>query len=351
MADDNNKHLTPVWIVYVDGTRLDTVHEGSLQRIVIDDKLNNVGTATLEFDSSAVKIRDTGTFSLESEVSIHLGYKDDCELVFTGEVTDFEIKLNEYDHDQLIVKCSNCLYKLKNATQSISFESKSLSDILKEKIENYSLTANIDSFGTTKLFTVENLISDYDYIMTAAKNYGKSVYAYESDVYIKDEITINKNDVIMEWGKSLILFNGTESLSDQLSECTFTGWDENKCESITGTATLNDIPLKVGGSKTWEDNSKGAGGKWKSIFTSDDLFDNDDAKNRAIGYLMNKSFNYQTCIAKCEGNYNVHPGMRVTMKYVGEKFSGEYIADRVIHEFSTVNGYTTQIFGKRNTTE
>ena len=47
-----NKHLTPVWIVYVDGKRLDTDHEGALERIVIDDKLNGVGTGVLEFDSS-----------------------------------------------------------------------------------------------------------------------------------------------------------------------------------------------------------------------------------------------------------------------------------------------------------
>ena len=48
----NNKHLTPVWIVYVDGNRLDIAHEGALQRIIVDDKLNDVGVATLEFDTS-----------------------------------------------------------------------------------------------------------------------------------------------------------------------------------------------------------------------------------------------------------------------------------------------------------
>ena len=46
-----NKHLTPVWIVYVDGERLDPMYEGALERIVIDDKLNGVGTGVLEFDS------------------------------------------------------------------------------------------------------------------------------------------------------------------------------------------------------------------------------------------------------------------------------------------------------------
>ena len=39
-----NKHLTPVWIVYVDGKRLDTDHEGALERIVIDDRSRNRGT-------------------------------------------------------------------------------------------------------------------------------------------------------------------------------------------------------------------------------------------------------------------------------------------------------------------
>ena len=64
-----NKHLTPVWIVYVDGERLDPMYEGALERIVIDDKLNGVGTGVLEFDSSMIKIRDSGTFSLEKMLS------------------------------------------------------------------------------------------------------------------------------------------------------------------------------------------------------------------------------------------------------------------------------------------
>ena len=36
-----NKHLTPVWIVYVDGKRLDTDHEGALGQI---ERSRNRGT-------------------------------------------------------------------------------------------------------------------------------------------------------------------------------------------------------------------------------------------------------------------------------------------------------------------
>lgn len=132
--ENHNKHLTPVWIVYVDGKRLDTDHEGALKKIVVDDKLNDVGMATLLFDTSYTKVRQTGTFSLESEVSIHLGYKDDCEQVFVGDVTEFIPEFNEYGHEQLKVVCKNCLYKLQNAHRALSFESKLLSDVLMEPV-------------------------------------------------------------------------------------------------------------------------------------------------------------------------------------------------------------------------
>ena len=36
------------------------------------------------------------------------------------------------------------------------------------------------------------------------------------------------------------------------------------------------------------------------------------------------------------------------MKYVGESYSGEYIANHVIHEFSVYGGYTTTVYLKRN---
>lgn len=348
---DNNKHLTPVWIVYVDGKRLDTDHEGALKKIVVDDKLNDVGMATLLFDTSYTKVRQTGTFSLESEVSIHLGYKDDCEQVFVGDVTEFIPEFNEYGHEQLKVVCKNCLYKLQNAHRALSFESKVLSDVLKERLDVYKIKSDIDSFGTTKNYFVESQITDFDFIMESASKYGKTVYAYDSKVYIKDEVTISNDEVILEWGKSLIYFKGKESLKYQLTSCTFVGWDKKKCEAITGTSTLSDISLKVGGSKTWEKNSKGADGVWETTIIENDLFDNEDAKNRAKGYLQNLSMTYQTGECKCEGNYRIHPGMRVSVKYVGDYYSGEYIANHVIHEFSVYGGFTTTVYVKRNMTE
>lgn len=351
MSEDMNKHLTPVWIVYVDGKRLDTDHEGALQKIYVNDVLDAVGYCTLEFDTSMFKVADAGTIILGSEVAVHMGYKDDCDQVFVGDVTDFETQYNEYGHEQLLITVKNCLHRLENSIRALTFESKSPSDIINEILDSCSISGEIDSFGVSKSFTAQIQKSDYEYVKNYAEKYGKTVYAYDSKVYVKDEVTISEDDIILEWGKSLINFSGHESLKKQMSSCTYIGWDMNACKGITGTARLSDLPLKVGGEKTWEDNSNVGVGKWECVISADDLYDNDDAKERAIGKLLNSSFEYQTGVAKCEGNYRIHPGMRVNIKYVGAKFSGEYIANRVEHTISTTGAFLTTVYVKRNATE
>ena len=86
------------------------------------------------------------------------------------------------------------------------------------------------------------------------------------------------------------------------------------------------------------------------MFSADDVYDSEDAKQRAAGYLQNRSMEYQTGTVKCEGNRHIFPGMRVMIKNVGDYFSGEYIAERVVHELSVSRGFTTEVYVKRNMT-
>ena len=84
------------------------------------------------------------------------------------------------------------------------------------------------------------------------------------------------------------------------------------------------------------------------MFSADDVYDSEDAKQRAAGYLQNRSMEYQTGTVKCEGNRHIFPGMRVMIKNVGDYFSGEYIAERVVHELSVNRGFKTEVYVARN---
>lgn len=345
---DENKTLTPVWICYVDGKRLDTKHEGALKHIQVDDTLNGIGVCTLLFDTSAEKLLELGSLSLESEVSVHLGYKDDVEEVFDGEITGFSPKFVQGGHEMVEVICSNAMYKLAHGTHFISTENKACSENIKDIIDAYSLSAELDTFGATFEFDNIHGLTDFDYVKECCQKYGKDFYAYGTKIYVKDNIQVRSDDVIFEWGKSLIEFYPKQNLSELYSEVNVVGWDPSKCEGITGNAKIADVPVKVGGSNDFTKVSKGGNGMWVHNIVDKSIFDNDDAKNVALGVLQKNSFKFMTAYGKSEGTYKLVPGMHVNIKYVGKVFEGEYIAERVLHNFDILNGYTTSFFLKRN---
>jgi phage protein D len=346
MAD--NKHLTPVAIMYVDGQRLDVEHEGCLREIVIKDMLNGISSFHLVFDTAYTKLADKDLISLESEISIHLGYKDDVEEVFVGDVLRKQALCSEYGTEQYEVSGCNVLHRLKHGEHSVHYEKMTPSAIIKKMIENFSLKAEVDDFGVEAEFSSNDGRSAYDYLLYAANRYGKEFFADKDTIYVANEISIRNDEIILEWGKSLVAFESLLSLKRLLSRYDYVGWDVLKGESFTGGAALEDLPLKVGGDKNWTQVSKGGSGKFTGLVSDMSIADTADAKERAKGILQKNSFWFSQARAKTEGNYKIRPGMRVTLKMIGSKFDGEYIAEEVLHKFNYSDGYTTTVGLKRN---
>lgn len=343
---DENKNLTPVWIAYVDGKRLSTDYEGALRKIYINDRLDFIGSASLLFDISAVVFDNDDTFVLGSEVSIHLGYKDDVEEVFVGEVTEFAPRFEEYNAPSMEVKIQTKLNELKKGHKCKSFENKTPASIIKDIVSKYDLTPDVEEFGPENIYTEQYNLTDYDYITYLADKYGKFIYCYNNTVYVKTEISPTNDDVVLEWGKTLISARTEMDIKKQLSAVTATGWDVMKCEGFT--ATMKDVPLKIGGDYCWEDNSRGYDPRKVEQLSSEDFADETDAMDVAKAVILKRSLQFQTCEAKTEGNYHIRPGNRITIKYLGKESDGEYLVSSVEHTFNVQEGYFTTCHLKRN---
>ena len=343
-----NKTLTPTWIAYVDGARLGWKHEGALKSIRIHDGLNSIGTASLVFDLPATDFDNDDEFSEGSEVSVHLGYKDDVEEVFSGEVTGFVPRVGEYGAPQMEVQIETKLHRLDKGIRSKAFESKTTAQIIKEIITNHNLKAEVEEFGPKHNYTEQRNITDYDYITQLACKYGKAVWCQGNTVYVKTEITPSDDDVILEWGKSIISARAKTSMTKQLSAATCTGWSIMDCRGFAATATMKDIPLKIGGEYSWEDNSKGYDPKKIEQITTEEIIDEEDAAAVAKAYIQNRSFKFQSCDIKTQGNYHIKPGNRLTVKYIGKQSDGEYLIESVEHTLDMQEGFITKCHLIRN---
>ena len=343
-----NKTLTPTWIAYVDGARLGWKHEGALKSIRIHDRLSSIGTASLVFGMSALDFDNDDVFSEGSEVSVHLGYKDDVEEVFSGEVTGFVPRFGEYGAPQMEVQIETKLHRLDKGIRAKAFESKTTAQIIKEIITNHNLKAEVEEFGPKHNYTEQRNITDYDYITQLACKYGKTVWCQGNTVYVKTEITPSDDDVILEWGKSIISARAKTSMTKQLSAATCTGWSIMDCRGFAATATMKDIPLKIGGEYSWEDNSKGYDPKKIEQITTEEIIDEEDAAAVAKAYIQNRSFKFQSCDIKTQGNYHIKPGNRLTVKYIGKQSDGEYLIESVEHTLDMQEGFITKCHLIRN---
>ena len=346
MADDK-KHLVPMFIIYADGARLDTEHEGAVRRIRVSDRLDGIGRCVIEFGHPAAALLEKGAIVPESAVDVHLGYKDECGKVFGGEVTGLEYGYSEHCGEYLRVTVSGRLHRLRNAVRSMSYERKTAGGFVTEMLDRYGLKADVEDFGPEREVSVHHLESDWDVLIEHAKRYGRSVYEQDGTVYIKNEITVSQEDIVLEFGKSMISFRVKECLAAQISKCTYTGWNMTKAEEITGSAEVGEVPVKAGGGTSWSDEARILPGMWESVIDSQGVTDAEDARNRALGELQNASMEWQRAEVRCEGDHRIRPGMRVTLKYVGERFSGEYVAERVEHEFG-IDGFITEVHLRRN---
>jgi hypothetical protein len=156
------------------------------------------------------------------------------------------------------------------------------------------------------------------------------------------------DEIIYEWGKSLIHFNADETIRSQVSGSTLIGWDTRKNKGFSGKKTIADVEQKTGGTKDWTKISNGGNGKWNTFDLDYSLIDQKDAEEQAQSRLRESSYEYIRAEGSGEGNNKLLAGMPVMLKMVGAAYTGEYIAENVTHEFSLEEGYITGFGLKRN---
>ena len=206
----------------------------------------------------------------------------------------------------------------------------------------------MEEFGPEYNYIEQTSYTDHGYIMYLTGKYGKTVYCHGNTVHVKTEIAPTDDDVVLEWGKTIISARTRTDLAAQLSAVTVTGWDMKKCTGFTATATMKDVPLKIGGEYSWEDNVKGYDPHKVEQLSSSSFTDEKDALEVARSVLLSRSMQFQSCEARTEGNSRIRPGNRLTVKYLGKHSDGEYLVYSVEHDFSVQDGYFTTCHLRRN---
>jgi hypothetical protein len=156
----DNKHLVPICIIYVDGVRLSTACEGAFRSVKAFDVMNKISECFISFDWQDLGDENAKDFPFNANVSVHLGYKDDVNEVFNGEITAQKISHSQYSPSIYTVKVSSLLHHLNHGMHKRTFENKTPSQGIKDILSRYNLQA--DSARHDFLVTDTGRVHGYD---------------------------------------------------------------------------------------------------------------------------------------------------------------------------------------------
>jgi phage protein D len=156
----DNKHLVPTCIIYVDGVRLSTACEGAFRSVKVFDVMNKISECFISFDRQDLGDENAKDFPFNANVSVHLGYKDDVNEVFNGEITAQKISHSQYSPSMYTVKVSSLLHHLNHGMHKRTFENKTPSQGIKDILSRYNLQADSARH--------DFLVTDTGHVLTSA---------------------------------------------------------------------------------------------------------------------------------------------------------------------------------------
>lgn len=341
MSDNTNITLTPSFIIYVNGTRFSVDQETDVKEVIISEKVDSPSTFEITMADEERKWTDNQDLGPGSIFKIMLGYKDAVEELISGEVISIIPGYRRGADDQVTFKGSCHLHRLKGAIKTRSFNEMTDAEIVQMIADEAGLASEVGTFGASHFFTVQKDLSDYEYLLQMAKKNNCRMWSKDGTLFFKKDQANSGEDVILEWGKTLMDFHPKLNTQELITEVEVRGWDHASGSAIVETAGLSDIELKIGGNILGGSIVEESFNTKKMTFVDEKITDQNSALTKAIDLITTNSMRYITARGKCQGNTKLKAGAVLEVKELAETFSGKYYITDVEHRFVSTRGYNT----------
>jgi phage protein D len=283
-------------------------------------------------------------------VEIKVG--DNAVSVFKGEIVGLEPVYKGGEKAKILIRAMNKFHLLLRKRKSVTFTDKTDEQILKQVVSGsgLSLEWKHDKSITYKHVYQHNL-TDLEFIRMRAARLGCHVWCVDSKISVKEPDL--QSGPIAQLKMSGTQEEGIKSFTPRLSSAsivkkvTVKGWNPEKKELITGTASVQDSKL---GKETSVKGSASLGDE--ETFTVDHpIWSPDEANALAKARLLDLSLSYITgeCIVKGDPKYDLGKVVNITSNTddgaSDDPFNGNYYIMGVTHRYSIPRnkegGYTT----------
>ena len=320
--------------IKIGGQEIATEMADCVLDLMVDTSLHMPDMCALHLHSTELKWVDDTSLAIGKEIEVLVGES----VLFKGEITALEPEFEDTGRATLGIRAYDKSHRLHLGRQIRTFQSQKDSDIVRTLAGEAGLSAEVDPTTTTHDYVLQNNQSNMEFLLARAERSGYQVYCAEGKLYFKKGDWIRGTGPELTWGDTLHSFRLRHSTAHQAKTAVAQSWDANSKEKIESVVVQPSSLNQGGMTKTGGDTAHAAFGEAKEIVVDQVLATVDEAKALAAGLANDLARDFVQAEGACMGNPTVKAGYKITIKEVGDRFSGSYYVSTATHIFQSSGG-------------
>ncbi len=318
-----------------------------LLSISISKEVNRIPIAKIEIldgdpTTNDFVISDSSDFVPGNTIEIKSGYEATDESIFSGIIIKHGLKVRPGKAAILSVECRDKSIKMTVGRKNAYYSNTTDSDLIGKIIGTYGLSKTVDATSNQLKEVVQYYSTDWDFIVSRAEINGLVVLVDANKITVQKPDTSKQAVLELEYGDSVLGFEGEMDARTQLSSVQCTSWDSSsqavkqvtsQPQSVSLPGNLSSSTLAdVIGLSTFQLQTAGADEQGM-------------LQSWANARILKSNLSKIRGTVKFQGSSLVVPGSMIELKGLGGRFNGNAYVSGVEHSIRDGNWITIASLG------
>jgi phage protein D len=296
-----------------------------------------------------VKWIDDDFFKEGNSVEVAMGYRDNVETLFKGEITCLEPAFPNTQPPTLTVRGYDRRHRLMGRRKTRTFLNMKDSDIANQIAADWSLTPEVEDTRVTLDYVLQHNQTDFEFLQERAQRIGYEMVVAQTTLRFCPRQNEGSAAVTLRREIELLDFNVRLTTIGQVEEVFVQGWNPTSKEEVVARARVGD-ERQMGGSASGPAIARqaftGTGGTTVNM----PILSQAEADQLASGWFGEMALSYVEGYGTCIGQPDLRAGGLVEIEGLGRRFSGSYYVTSTEHSYRPNVGYRTAFTVRRNAT-
>jgi phage protein D len=346
--------LLPEIRLFINETELPVDVKADIISVSVLEDVNATGMFTFRlkcWDGVEMRVKwiDDDLFNEGNSVDIEMGYIDNMEMLFKGEITGLEPEFPKDEASTMTVRGYDRRHRLMGKRKSRTFLSMKDSDIAGQIAGDWSLSPNIEDTRVTLDYVLQNNQTDFEFLQARARRIGFEMVVTDKDLHFRPRQNEGSAAVTLRREVELLDFSARLTAVGQVEEVLVQGWDPKEKEKVVARSSVGDEP-SMGGSASGPSKVRQAFGNTGGTTVDQPVLNQTEADQLSRGSFGEMALHYVEGRGVCIGDPELRAGKLVEIEGLGRRFSGTYYITTTEHAFRPGSGYRTTFTVRRNAT-